>query len=257
MKLGHSTYHYKSRKDPQTALRQRMRELAEARRRFGCKRLHVLLRREGWKVNHKRVYRLYCEEGLSLRFKRGKRKRASYVRAQLAKAERPNQQWTMDFVTDEIADGRRFRVLTVVDKFTRKCVLMEADFSLTGRKVAKALEVLGRGHPLPDVITVDNGSEFAGKDLDNWAYWKRIRLDFIRPGKPTENAYIESFNGRLRDELLNDQLFVSLQDAREKLEAWRADYNESRPHGSLGNLTPEEFIKTWSENSPAESQFSS
>jgi len=229
--------------------------LAEARRRFGCKRLHIVLCREGWKVNHKRVYRLYREEGLNLRHKWPKRKRATHLRVPLAVPSKANEQWSMDFVADELMDGRRFRILTVVDKFTRECVLMEADFSLTGRKVAKALEHVGQNRPLPDVITVDNGSEFSGKDLDNWVYWKRIKLDFIRPGKPVENAYIESFNGRLRDECLNDQIFVSLEDAKEKIEDWRRDYNHHRPHGSLGNLTPVEFIKNWSEKHSANGLF--
>lgn len=201
-----------------------------------------MLQREGWKINHKRVYRLYREEGLHLRIKY-RRKRASYVRVPLSAPNQANEQWTMDFVSDQLFDGRRFRVLTVVDKFTRECVLMKADFSLTGHKVARALEMAGKEHPLPSVITVDNGSEFVGKDIDNWAYWRGIKLDFIRPGKPMENAYIESFNGRLRDECLNDQIFISLQDAEDKLEKWRVDYNDCRPHGSLDNLTPNEFIK--------------
>lgn len=199
-------------------------------------------------MNHKRVYRLYHDEGLHLRMKWVKRKRASYLRVPLALPNRANEQWTMDFVMDQLLDGRKFRILTVVDKFSRECVLMEADFSLTGKKVAKALERAGQQRPLPEAITVDNGSEFSGKDLDNWAYWKRIKLDFIRPGKPVENAYIESFNGRLRDECLNDQIFMTLEDAREKLEAWRVDYNTCRPHGSLGNLTPKEFIQNRSDN---------
>ena len=145
-------------------------------------------------------------------------------------------------------------MLTVVDKFSRECVLMETDFSLTGKKVARALEHVGQWRPLPQVITVDNGSEFVGKDLDNWTYWRGIKLDFIWPGKPVENAYIESFNGRLRDECLNDQVFTTLEDAQEKIETWRADYNDCRPHGSLGNLTPSEYIKNWSAKSAAEAE---
>ena len=158
----------------------------------------------------------------------------------------------MDFVSDGLADGRRFRALTVVDHFSREAVLIEAYFSLTGKKVARALEHLSKQRPMPQVIRVDNGSEFAGKDLDAWAYWKKIKLDFIRPGKPTENAYIESFNGRLREECLNDQLFLSLEDAKRKLEAWRVDYNEARPHSSPGNRTPWEFAQMQSENWTAE-----
>lgn len=247
LKLHRATCWYKHRRDPQTALRMRLRELAESRRRFGYLRLYVMLRREGWKVNRKRVYRIYCEEGLKLRLKWPKRKRASYTRVPLESPTRPNEQWTMDFVSDNLFDGRKIRVLTVVDKFTRECVIMEVDHSLTGRKVSHALERVGKERDLPDSITVDNGSEFAGKEMDAWAYWRRVKLDFIRPGKPVENAYIESFNGRLRDEFLNAEVFASLQDAREKLENWRIDYNDCRPHGSLGHLTPSEFAQTWSE----------
>lgn len=208
-------------------------------------------------MNHKRVYRLYCLEGLNLRLWWPKRKRVSYVRAPLPVPHRPNEQWTMDFMHDQLTDGRRFRVLTVVDKFTRECVTLHADQSLTGKKVSRALEFVAQQRSLPEAITVDNGSEFSGKDFDNWAYWRRIKLDFIHPGKPIENAYIESFNGRLRDECLNEESFLSLQDAREKLEAWRVDYNRYRPHGSLGDLTPDEFVKTWSENGASEIRLSS
>lgn len=246
--LNRATYFYKHCKDPQTALRIRMRDIAAARRRFGHRRIYVMLRREGWKVNHKRVYRLYREEGLSLRLKGPKKKRASHLRVPLEAPGAPNEQWAMDFMVDELADGRRFRLLTVIDKFSRECVLIHADHGMTGKSVARLLEAHGQEHPLPSAITVDNGSEFAGKDLDNWAYWKRIKLDFIRPGKPNENGYIESFNGRIRDEFLNSEIFFSLQDARDKLEEWRTDYNSARPHGSLGDLTPEEFLSKWSEN---------
>lgn len=182
IRLQKSSYCYRHRKDFQVALRQRLRELAEARRRFGCKRLHIVLCREGWKVNHKRIYRLYREEGLNLRLKWP----ATHLRVPLPIPNKVNEQWSMDFVADQLMDGLRFRILTVVDKFARECVLMEADFSLSGRKVARALERVGQNLPLPDVITVDNGSEFSGKDLDNWVYRKRIKLDFIRPGKPVE-----------------------------------------------------------------------
>jgi putative transposase len=161
----------------------------------------------------------------------------------------------MDFVMDNLADGRKFRALTVVDIFSREVVLIEPDFSLTGRKVAEALGRVSRNRPLPQFITVDNGSEFAGKDLDAWAYRNGIKLDFIRPGKPVENAYIESFNGRLRDECLNDQLFLSMEDARQKIETWRMDYNTHRPHSSLGNLTPGEFVKSWSDTRTANDSF--
>jgi putative transposase len=246
-----SVFYYRSQRLDQPVLKMRLRDLAESRRRFGYRRLHVLLLREGWRVNHKRVYRLYCQLGLQWRT-RWKRKRGSYVRVPLPQPTRVNEQWSMDFVTDCLADGRRFRMLTVVDNFSREAVLIEADFSLTGKKVARALEALSKVRPMPEVIRVDNGSEFSGRDLDAWAYWKKVKLDFIRPGKPIENAYIESFNGRLREECLNDQLFFSLEDAKEKLEAWRIDYNEVRPHSSLGNRTPREFAQIQSENKTAE-----
>lgn len=205
-----------------------------------------MLRREGWVVNGKRVWRLYVEEGLSLR-RRRRRRRASVVRVPLAVASRPNERWSMDFVHDSLQNGRAIRILTVVDQFSRESVCVEADFAMSGKKVARALEAISKTRPMPLAITVDNGAEFAGKDLDMWAYWKKVKLDFIRPGKPVENAYIESFNGRLRQECLNQELFESIEDAKKKLEAWREDYNERRPHSSLGNLTPREFVQLRSE----------
>lgn len=241
--IQRSSFYYQSHAKDQTALRLRLRDLAAARPRFGYRRLHVLLRREGWPVNHKRILRLYRLEELQWRM-RQRRKRGSYLRVPLSTATQANERWSMDFVADCLQDGRRFRILTVVDQFTREAVLIEADRSLSGRKVAMALNRVAQTRPLPQTITVDNGSEFAGKDLDAWAYWRTVKLDFIRPGKPIENAYIESFNGRLREECLNQELFESIEDAREKLEVWRTDYNESRPHSSLGHLTPREFAQT-------------
>jgi putative transposase len=214
-----------------------------------------MIKREGFHVNRKRIYRLYREEGLNLRLKANRKKRAAYVRVPLGLPSQPNEHWAMDFVYDQLVDGRRIRILTIIDKFSRECVHTYADFSITGKMVARELERLGSEHPLPDAITVDNGSEFSGRDLDCWAYQKRMKLDFIRPGKPVENAFIESFNGRLRDEFLNVDQFNSLQDLREKLEQWRVDYNECRPHGSLGNLTPKEYLKIWSENEPKKLAF--
>jgi len=159
----------------------------------------------------------------------------------------PNESWSMDFVSDTLHCGRRFRVLTVVDNFTREAVLIEPDFSLTGKKVAGLLSVVAMTRKLPGTIRVDNGSEFAGKDLDAWAYFRKVKLDFIRPGKPVENAFIESFNGRLRDECLNDEIFLTMEDAKHKLKRWRNDYNQNRPHSSLGNLTPSEYAGRWIE----------
>jgi putative transposase len=218
----------------------RMREIAQVRRRFGYRRIHVMLRREGWAVNHKRVYRLYRLEGLSVRTKKRK-KRASHLRVVPTAPVQVNERWSMDFVQDTLDDGRRFRALTLVDVFTRECLALLADSSLSGHKVAALLDQVAANRSYPKQITVDNGTEFYSKAMDSWAYRNGVQLDFIRPGRPMENGYIESFNGRLRDECLNGELFLSLVDAREKLEAWRRDYNEHRPHSSIGNLTPIEF----------------
>jgi putative transposase len=229
----------------------RIRELAEARPRFGYRRVHVLLRREGWAVNHKRTYRLYAEEGLSVRYKGRRRKRGSHLRVLPPSALAPNERWSMDFVADALDDGRRFRTLTVVDVFTRECLALESDVSLSGRKVAAVLARVAGQRGFPKVITVDDGSEFFSKEMDSWAYKSGVKLDFIRPGKPVENAFIESFNGRLRDECLNAELFLSLDDARRKLLEWRLDYNERRPHSSIGNLTPTEFAERCQEKMTA------
>ncbi len=238
--IGRSLLQYVPRPDRNAALRARLKELAEARRRFGSPRLHVLLKREGWAVNHKRVERLYRQEGLSLRRKR-RRKQASHLRVVLPSSTRINERWSMDFVTDSLTNGRHFRSLTIVDDHSRESVAIEADFSLTGERVVRVLERLSQTRGLPHTITVDNGPEFAGKALDAWAYQNHIKLHFIRPGKPVENAYIESFNGRYRDECLNENLFRTMDEARVVIEAWRRDYNCHRPHSSLGNLTPEEY----------------
>jgi putative transposase len=238
--LGRSTYYWRSKAKDQTPLRARLRELAEARPRFGYPRLHVLLRREGWKVNIKRVYRLYKLEGLGVRTKKRK-KRASHLRVVPHAPTKPNERWSMDFVQDSLMDGRKFRALTVVDVHTRECLAVHADSSLSGRKVAAILDIVAAVRGYPQEITVDNGTEFFSKAMDAWAYNRRVKLDLIRPGRPMDNGYIESFNGRLRDECLNAELFSDLLDAREKLDAWRRDYNENRPHSSIGNLTPVEF----------------
>lgn len=242
IRFSRSSYRYKSCKREDPVLRRRLRELAASRRRFGYRRLWVLLRREGWMVNLKKVYRLYTEEGLGVRTKK-RRKRPSHLRLVLPPAVAPNERWSMDFVTDRLENGRYFRVLTVVDHVSRECPLLEAGTSMTGKSVAQALERLSLGHPLPQVIQVDNGSEFFSKAMDSWAYRRGVQLEFIRPGKPVENAFIESFNGRLRDECLNDELFFSIDDARRKLETWRTDYNTNRPHSSLGDMSPREYAR--------------
>ena len=248
--LCRATFYYRSHRKDETPIRMRMRELAHERPHWGYLRLHVLLRREGWKVNKKRTYRIYREEGLSVRTKQRK-KRASHLRVVPPAATGPNERWAMDFIHDQLMSGARFRALTVVDTYTRECPLLVAATSFSGKKVAAALDELAGERGYPKVITVDNGSEFYSKEMDAWAYRRGVRLDFIRPGKPVENGYIESFNGRLRDELLNAELFSDLVDAQGKLEAWRRDYNGNRPHSALSGMTPREFAESMSQKEVA------
>ena len=236
------TNRYQSRRDPQAELRLRLRDLAGSRVRYGYRRLTVMLRREGWAVNAKRVYRLYREEGLQVLTAKRK-KRGSHTRIPLPAPVRANQRWSMDFVSDRFSDGRWFRILTVVDQYTRECLCAYADRSQTGEKVVEQMKRLGKLRGLPESITTDNGSEFAGQAMDLWAHQAGVKLDFIRPGRPVQNGYIESFNGRLRDECLNGEIFFNLTDAREKLEHWRRDYNQKRPHTALADRTPEEFAR--------------
>lgn len=236
-----STLRYRSRKQEIPKLRERLKELAAQRPRFGYKRLHILLRREGFQVNHKRILRLYREEGLALRPRKRRKKVTAALRVAPETPMRPNERWSMDFMLDSLESGRRFRLLNIVDDFTRECLAIEVDSSINGNRVARVLERLGEFRGLPKVITVDNGPEFAGRMLDAWASENGVKLHFIRPGKPIENAYIESFNGRVRDEFLNQNEFRSLFEARHRAELWRLDYNRSRPHGALGGYTPEQF----------------
>jgi putative transposase len=226
--------------DRNEELRQRLRALAEERRRWGCPMLYRVILREGFKVNHKRVERLYREEGLSLR-RRRRRKRLRHLRVVRERPQALNHTWAADFVHDALFDGRRFRVLAVIDEFSRECLATEVDASLTGERVTRVLERLCEVRGLPVVIQSDNGPEFRGLVMDEWAYRRGVRLQFIEPGKPIQNAFIESFNSRLRDECLNEQVFVSLADARQRIEQWRVQYNRERPHSSLGYLAPEEF----------------
>jgi putative transposase len=200
----------------------------------------VLLRREDFQVNHKRVFRLYQEEGLKLRPKKRKRI-ASTQRVKPESVREVNQLWAMDFVHDTLSCGRTFRALNIVDAYTRECLAIEVDTSLSGERVARVLEELGQQRTLPKTIQVDNGSEFTSRKLDQWAYRNKVTLDFIEPGKPTQNAYIESFNGKLRDECLNQEWFTSLKQARGIIESWRQDYNHVRPHSSLDYLSPMDF----------------
>lgn len=242
MMVSHATFYYRSRAKDHTALRVRLRDLALTRIRFGYIRLTVLLRREGWAVGKKLVYRLYREMGLSMRTKQ-RRRLASQSRGIVPAAIGPNERWSMDFVTVRMENGIYFRVLTLIDQYTRECLALEPARSMTGVKVAAWLDgvVMARGKPRS--IQVDNGTEFQSRAMDAWAYRQGIRLDFIRPGKPVENGLIESFNGRLRDECLNVHLFWTIEEARNILQEWRMDYNRARPHGALGQQTPFEYAE--------------
>lgn len=240
--LARATWYRKRTARDQSALRLRIRELAMARPRFGYLRIHVLLRREGWLVNKKRVRRLYRLDGLQVRMRVRRRKHMALHRGPAPMPTGPEQRWSMDFVHDQLFDGRPFRVLTVVDQWSRQSPVLEAGTSFTGRDVVTVLDRLLAGGRAPRSITVDHGTEFMSKALEAWAFYRSVQLDFTRPGKPTDNSHIESFNGRLRDECLNVHQFTSLADAQAKLEAWRVDYNQRRPHGSLGHLTPSEFV---------------
>lgn len=217
-----------------------------ARPRFGYLRIHVLLRREGWRLGKNRVYRLYCLEGLQVRMRVRRRKHMAVQRGTAPVPTGLRQRWSMDFVHDQLLDGRKFRVLTVVDQWSRQSAILEARFSFTGKDVVAALERVreASGTGLPDSITVDHGTEFMSRAVEAWAFYRGVKLDFTRPGKPTDNSHIESFNGRLRDECLNVHQFLSLTHAQQQLDAWRSDYNHTRPHGSLGHLTPSEYAKT-------------
>ena len=237
-RLSRSVERYKIIRQDDPNVIARIKELAELRRRWGYRQLHRVLAREGVKMNQKKFRRIYRDLKLSLKIRKGRKIRAM-PRAPIQPPTGPSQRWSMDFVSDAIGpSGRRFRILTVVDDFTRECVLLYADFSIPGFAVTRALDTVG---VLPKVFNIDNGSEFTGKAMDGWAFEKGIKLDFIRPGKPNENAFIESFNGKLRNECLNENWFTSLEDVRRTIEAWRIDYNENRPHSSLGGLTPREF----------------
>jgi putative transposase len=236
-----STQRYRARRDPQVELRMRLKELAAARVRYGYRRLHVLLRREGWPVNAKRVHRLYREEGLAIRPKVPRRKRAWRYRQDRPAVVGPNECWAMDFVSDQLFDGRPFRVLAVIDVHTREALATVPRVSFRGFQVVEVLDRLAAERGRPGSLRVDNGPEFAGKMLDQWAYLNRVEIDFSRPGKPTDNAFVEAFNARFRAECLNASWFLSMADACGRIEAWRTDYNEERPHTALGSLTPRAF----------------
>ena len=249
-RIDTSLYHYKSKRGEQADLKARIREIAQTRVRYGYRRVHVLLRREGWVVNPKRIYRLYKEMGLQLRNKTPKRRVKAKLREDRTDATQGNQVWAMDFVHDQLATGRKIRVLTVVDTFSRFSPVVDPRFSYRGEDVVKTLELACKTIGYPTAIRVDQGSEFISRDLDLWAYQKGVELDFSRPGKPTDNAFIESFNGKFRAECLNAHWFLSLDDARAKMEEWRKDYNTVRPHSAIGNKPPISLMKGSSAAAP-------
>ena len=241
--LGRSTHRYRAHREERDAgLRARLKELAAKRMRFGYRRLTAMLVREGITANHKRVYRLYREEGLAMRIRQRRRMRWTSAVSSAA-ATRANQRWSIDFVSDCVSTGRVIRMLTVVDDCTRECPAIEVDTSLGGLRVRRVLDRIASERGLPEAIVLDNGPEFRGRALAAWSEERGVRLEFIQPGKPAQNAFAESFNGRLRDECLNANWFTSLSDARRKIEDWRQDYNQQRPHSSLNYLPPAEFAR--------------
>jgi len=240
--VSRATFRYESTQEEPVKLVARMKKLAEEKPRYGYRQLHRLLKREGVRVNHKKIYRLYKREGLGLRIKRRRRYAAS-PRQALTAAVHSNQRWGMDFVSDHTTTGRRFRILTIVDTFSRKSPGICTDTSITGERVTRVLDEIAEEHGLPEMITVDNGPEFISNALDHWAYQRGVKLHFNRPGKPIENAFIESFNGRFRDECLNANWFESIEHARQVITDWWHDYNHRRPHSALGGLTPMEYEK--------------
>jgi putative transposase len=237
------TMRYQTTRTDDAGLRQRMKAIAHERRRFGYRRVHVLLKREGYRVNHKKLFRLYRKEKLAVR-RRGGRKRTIGTRAPMMVPMAPNDRWSLDFVSDQLTDGRRFRILTVVDDCTRECLALVPDTSLSGVRVARELDRLMIERGKPKMVVSDNGSELTSNAVLIWADQSRVAWHYIAPGKPMQNAFIESFNGRLRDELLNETMFTSLAQARVALECWRADYNDARPHSRLGWKTSSEFAFT-------------
>lgn len=234
-------YERKLKNDEQ--LKSKIISIAHERKRFGYRRIHIMLQREGYKANHKKVYRLYKEAGLKVRH-RGGRKRALGSRVVLQSLEKANQRWSLDFVSDSLADGRRIRILTVVDDYTRESLKMVVDTSINGVRVARELSELIEQRGRPECILSDNGTEFTSHAILRWSSSHQIAWKYIQPGKPMQNGYIESFNGKLRDECLNENWFLNIWQAREIVENWRRDYNRNRPHTSLGGLSPEQFVAT-------------
>ncbi len=248
--LHRSVFQYEKEDGGDEALRRRLRELANERRRFGYRRLHILLQREGVEVNHKKLFRLYREERLMVR-KRGGRKRALGTRRPILVPDRANQRWSLDFVSDALSDGQRFRVLCIVDDCTREALATVVDRSMSGRRMTRELDALIRRRGQPDLIVSDKGTEMTSHAVLRWCQDTGAGWHYIAPGKPMQNAFVESFNGRLRDECLNENLFGNLAEARRIIETWRIDYNINRPHTSLNGQTPTEFAQRLSSNRPA------
>jgi putative transposase len=250
IRLYRSAWYYKSQRRSDKAIRERIKEIAATRVRYGCPRIYTLLRREGWKDNKKRVHRIYKEEGLNLRSKRPRRNKAAAHRLERPGLDRLYQICSMDFVADQLFDGRKFRALTLVDNFSRQCITIRVGQSIKGIDVVRIMEeIKHQQNIIPERIQVDNGSEFISKDFDRWAYENKVTLDYSRPGKPTDNPFIESFNGSFRDECLNVNWFLSMEDAADKIEAWRDEYNFFRPHSSLNDLTPNEVVEMYLKSS--------
>lgn len=241
--VSRTVFHYRPRQgELNKQIRLRLKELAAKHRKYGAWKFHKILRREGFLINHKRVERIYRQEGLSLRVRKRKKLKA-VSRVPLPRPVRPNQQWAMDFIHDKLWEGRKFKSLSVVDTFTHECLGLEVDTSLGGERVKRVLERLVQERGLPEAITVDNGPEFISQVVDEWAYRRGVKLDFIRPGKPTDNPFVESFHDKLRDECLDEHYFSTLFEARAIIEDWRIEFNTYRPHRSLQGLTPEEFLE--------------
>jgi len=242
MQVDRSTVRYQSKRPDDRDLCEEIKLVAKERRRFGYRRIQVMLERKGIFMNHKKLRRLYTEEKLQVR-RRGGRKRALGTRKPMVLPNGPNQRWSLDFVNDAFTDGRRFRILTVIDDFTRENIGLVADTSLSGQRVARELSIIVADRGMPSMIVSDNGTEFTSMAILKWVQDTSVDWHYIAPGKPQQNGFIESFNGKLRDECLNENLFSSMSAAREVLECWQHDYNHQRPHSALGNLTPLEFAE--------------